>query len=85
MTSATNTLPLRPFGRTGFMVTPICVGCAPLGDMPETLPTASPKIAPWRRRKPPSPAPSTSLTQRLYGDGESERRIGIVLANWAAF
>ncbi|MCB0128638.1 MAG: hypothetical protein KDE58_40510 [Caldilineaceae bacterium] len=33
----------RPFGSTGFQVTPICVGGAPLGDMPETFAYSAPE------------------------------------------
>ena len=35
--STSNALPLRPLGSSGLQVTPICVGAAPLGDMPETF------------------------------------------------
>ena len=35
--STSNSLPRRRLGKTGMMVTPICVGAAPLGDMPETF------------------------------------------------
>ena len=30
-------LALRPLGATGLQVTPVCVGCAPLGDMEDTF------------------------------------------------
>ncbi len=30
-------LALRPLGSTGLQVTPICIGAAPLGNMPETF------------------------------------------------
>ncbi|GHO56444.1 hypothetical protein KSB_49190 [Ktedonobacter robiniae] len=30
-------LPRRQLGRTGLRVTPLCVGCAALGNMPETF------------------------------------------------
>lgn len=70
----------RPFGSTGLLVTPICVGCAPLGNMPETFGYAVPEepaLATLRA------AFASSLnfldTAASYGDGESERRIGIVL------
>ncbi len=30
-------LPRRPLGKTGLEVTALCIGCAPLGNMPETF------------------------------------------------
>jgi len=34
-TEASGPLALRPLGSTGLQVTPICIGTAPLGSMPE--------------------------------------------------
>ena len=33
----------RPFGKTTLEVTPLCIGCAPLGDMPEVFSYAVPE------------------------------------------
>ena len=70
----------RPFGRSGFSVPPVSVGCAPLGNMPEAFAygvSEEDALATIRA------ALDSSLpfidTAALYGDGESERRIGIVL------
>ena len=43
MTTPAEPLPRRPFGPTGLMVTPICLGCASLGSMPETFDYAVPE------------------------------------------
>jgi D-threo-aldose 1-dehydrogenase len=80
MTSDTASLPRRPFGRTGFAVTPICVGCAPLGDMPETFAYGVPEERALETLRAAFAGPINFLdTAAAYGDGESERRIGIVL------
>ncbi len=70
----------KPFGQAGFSVPPISVGCAPLGNMPETfaygvseedaVATVLTGLA--------SPIPYID-TAALYGDGESERRVGLAL------
>jgi D-threo-aldose 1-dehydrogenase len=70
----------KPFGQTGFSVPPISVGCAPLGDMPEAFGygvTEADALATVRATL-DGPLPYID-TAALYGDGESERRIGIVL------
>lgn len=70
----------RPFGQTGFAVPPISVGCAPLGSMPEAFAygvTEEQAVATVRATL-DSPIPYLD-TAALYGDGESERRIGLVL------
>ena len=36
-TEASGPLALRPLGSTGLLVTPLCLGCAPLGDMVDTF------------------------------------------------
>ncbi len=43
MNTRSNRLPLRPLGASGLQVTPICVGGAPLGDMPETFAYSAPE------------------------------------------
>jgi D-threo-aldose 1-dehydrogenase len=70
----------RPFGRTSLTVTPLCVGAAPLGGMPEAfaydvpLPQALETLRAFFR------SPINFLdTAASYGFGESERRIGLVL------
>ena len=73
-------LAYRPFGRSGFSVPPVSVGCAPLGDMPEAFAygvSEADAVATVRAAL-DSPIPSID-TAALYGDGESERRIGLVL------
>jgi D-threo-aldose 1-dehydrogenase len=80
MTPVSPTLPLRPFGPTDLRVTPLCIGCAPLGDMPETFAysVAEEQALATLRTVFSSPI-NFSDTAAAYGDGESERRIGIVL------
>ncbi len=80
MTTETSSLPRRPFGPTNFVVTPICVGCAPLGDMPETFAYGVPEERALETLRAAFAGPINFLdTAAAYGDGESERRIGIVL------
>ena len=67
----------RPFGQTGLAVPPLAVGCAPLGDMPEAFGYGVPEeqaLATLRAAF-ASPIPFID-TAALYGDGESERRVG---------
>ena len=78
--SAADPLAWKPFGSTGLRVPPIAVGCAPLGNMPETFAygvTEKDALATIRAAL-DSPIPYID-TAALYGDGESERRIGMVL------
>src|SRR5712691_2667444 len=78
---------LRPLGSTGLQVTPICIGTAPLGSMPETFAYEVPEeraIATIRAffagtHNNKSGSYNSLDTAASYGDGESERRIGIVL------
>ncbi|HEX5506734.1 MAG TPA: aldo/keto reductase [Thermomicrobiales bacterium] len=71
---------LRELGRTGLRVTPLCVGCAPLGDMPATFAYGVPEERALATVRAALRGPITFLdTAASYGDGESERRIGIVL------
>jgi D-threo-aldose 1-dehydrogenase len=70
----------RPYGRTGLMVTPVCVGCAPLGNMPETFAYSVPETDALTTIRAIFSSPINFVdTAASYGDGESERRIGIVL------
>src|SRR4029453_3712721 len=80
MTTNSITLSLRPFGPTGLQVAPLCVGCAPLGDMPETFAysVAEDRALATLRAAFSSPI-NFADTAAIYGEGESERRIGMIL------
>lgn len=70
----------RPLGSTGFSVSPICVGCAPLGDMPDTFEYSVSNERAFDTLRAVFESPLNFLdTAASYGDGESERRIGEVL------
>ena len=70
----------RRFGSTPLEVPAIAVGCAPLGNMTETFGYG---VAETDALATVRAALASSLdfidTAAWYGDGESERRIGIVL------
>src|SRR5215217_5699205 len=73
-------LPTRPFGPTGLQVAPICMGCAPLGDMPNTFAYSVGEEQALEAVRAFFRSPINFIdTAASYGDGESERRIGIVL------
>lgn len=73
-------LPRRPLGNTGLEVSIICAGCAPLGNMPETFGYSVPEEQALATLRAIFQSPITFLdTAAAYGDGESERRIGLVL------
>ena len=70
----------RPLGNTGLLVSPLCFGCAPLGDMPETFGFSVAKERAHETLKAAFESPVNFLdTAASYGDGEAERRIGEVL------
>src|SRR5215213_9983367 len=70
----------RPLGETGLFVSPICVGCAPLGNMPETFEYSVGREQAHETLRAVFESPLNFLdTAASYGDGESERRIGEVL------
>src|ERR671917_2373568 len=70
----------RPLGLTGLSVSPICVGCAPLGNMPETFEYSVSDQRAFDTLHAVFESPLNFLdTAASYGDGESERRIGEVL------
>lgn len=77
---AVDILGQRPLGATGLAVTPLGVGCAPLGNMPDAFGygvTQEQALATYRAIL---DGPLSFLdTAAAYGDGESERRLGIVL------
>ena len=77
---ASGPLALRPLGSTGLQVTPICIGAAPLGSMLETFAYQVPEERALATIRAFFASPLNFLdTAASYGDGESERRIGIVL------
>jgi D-threo-aldose 1-dehydrogenase len=86
-TETSGPLAPRPLGSTGLQVTPICIGTAPLGNMPETFAYSVEEeraLATIRvfftGHGNSGTSPFNFLdTAASYGDGESERRIGIVL------
>lgn len=70
----------RTLGTTGLRVTPICIGCAPLGNMPETFSYAVNEEQALDTIRSIFAGPINFVdTAASYGDGESERRLGIVL------
>lgn len=73
-------LPLRRYGKTPLQVTSLCIGCAPLGNMPEAFAydVAEDQALATLRACFQSPI-NFFDTAASYGDGESERRIGLVL------
>ena len=70
----------RTLGGTGLSVSPLCLGCAPLGDMPETFDFS---VDEERARETLRAVLESQInfldTAASYGDGESERRIGGML------
>ncbi len=79
MTTA-DPLARKPFGQTGHSVPPVAVGCAPIGNMPEAFGygvTMEEALATIHAAL-DSPIPYID-TAALYGDGESERRVGLAL------
>ncbi len=70
----------RALGATGLMVHAICIGCAPLGDMPEAFAYSVAEDQALATYRAVLDGPIHFLdTAAAYGDGESERRLGIVL------
>src|SRR5260370_33163093 len=77
---ASGPLVLRPLGSTGLQVTPMCIGTAPVGSMPENFAYEVPEARALASIRAFFASPFNFLdTAASYGDGESERRIGIVL------
>lgn len=80
-TGAPEPLALRMLGSTSLQVTPICIGSAPLGSMPETFAYDVPEERALATVRAFFAGPFNFIdTAASYGDGESERRIGIVLS-----
>lgn len=78
---ATDPSSRRNLGNTGLSVSPLCVGCALLGDMSETFGYS---VDEERARETLLVAFDSPInffdTAASYGDGESEKRVGEVLA-----
>jgi D-threo-aldose 1-dehydrogenase len=75
-----NQLPKQQFGQTDLHVTSLSVGCAQLGDMPETFAFSVGEERALETIRSAIHSPINFLdTAASYGDGESERRIGVVL------
>ncbi|MGI9147726.1 MAG: aldo/keto reductase [Chloroflexota bacterium] len=73
-------LPRRLLGPTGLQITPLGFGCAEIGDMAETFAYSVPEDRALATVRAAFASPITFLdTAASYGDGESERRIGLVL------
>jgi D-threo-aldose 1-dehydrogenase len=73
-------LSLRTLGTTGLRVTPLCIGCAPLGNMPETFTYGVTEEQALETIRALFSGPINFLdTAASYGDGESERRLGLVI------
>jgi D-threo-aldose 1-dehydrogenase len=73
-------LPRRALGPTGLELTPLGLGCAALGDMPETFAYTVPEERAVSTLRETFASPIAFVdTAAAYGDGESERRIGLVL------
>lgn len=70
----------RPLGPTGIEVPSIAVGCAPLADIPSTFGYSVSEEQALSTIRAVLDSPIAYLdTAASYGDGESERRIGLVL------
>ncbi len=79
MTQAAS-LPRRPLGKTGLEVSSLCIGCAPLGSMPETFAYSVAEEQALATIRAIFAGPINFIdTAASYGDGESERRLGIAL------
>jgi D-threo-aldose 1-dehydrogenase len=83
MTTHTDTfgpLALRTLGTTGLRVTPLSIGCAPLANMPETFTYEVGEEQALETIRAIFAGPINFLdTAASYGDGESERRLGLVI------
>jgi len=71
---------MTTLGQTGLRVTTLCLGGAPLGDMPETFTYTVPEERALATVRALLDSPINFIdTAASYGDGESERRIGLVI------
>ncbi len=71
---------LRTLGTTGLRVTPLSIGCAPLANMPEVFTYEVTEDQALETIRAIFTGPINFLdTAASYGDGESERRLGLVI------
>ncbi len=78
--SSAETLSKRAYGGTGLEVTPLCIGCAPLGGHAQTFAYSVSESDALATMRAIFNSPINFIdTAASYGDGESERRIGLVL------
>lgn len=76
----TELLNRRKFGNTTLEVPPVAMGTAPLGDMPAAFGYGVPEDEAIATVKAALASPFDYIdTAALYGDGESERRVGLAL------
>ena len=74
-------LPRRPLGRTSLMVTPLCIGGSPIGSMPQVFGEEVDFERAVQTVRHVFDGPINFLdTSNGYSQGESERRIGAVIA-----
>lgn len=79
-THTSEPLALRTLGTTGLQVSPLCIGCAPLGNMPETFSYGVGEEQALTTIRAIFDGPINFVdTAASYGDGESERRLGVIL------
>ena len=71
------TLPLRPLGKTGLQVSAVSLGAAPFGRVDD-------EVAAQTVHRALELGVNLIDTSPLYGDGESERRLGLALEAWWA-
>lgn len=70
----------RRLGTSDFRVGPLCIGTAPLGDMPDAYGVSVPEEQALATLRAAFDSPVGFLdTSNNYGDGRAERRIGTVL------
>ncbi|MEJ7837379.1 MAG: aldo/keto reductase [Thermomicrobiales bacterium] len=80
MESTHDLIARRRFGSTAFEVPAIAVGCAPMGDMASTFGYSVSEEDAFATVRATLKSPFNYLdTAAAYGNGESERRIGLVL------
>ena len=73
---------LRPrrLGKTSLAVSPLCIGCSSLGNMPETFGYAVTEEQALETIRTLFAGPVNFLdTAVSYGDGGSERRLGTII------